>query len=204
MKFIRYDLDDKPQVEVDQEKGQDILRVSVTDPMLAQRIVIDADILALGVATIPPAGSTEWSQLCKVPLNEDGFFMEAHMKLRPVEFSTDGIFMCGLAHSPKFIDESIAQAQAVASRAATVLVKDVIYGEGIIASIDREACSGCQICIAVCPYNVIVFNEEEQVAEVRELLCKGCGNCAAACPSGACSIKNLADEHIFAEIEALV
>ena len=204
VKFIRYDLDDKPQVEVVQEKGQDILRVSVTDPMLAQRIVIDADILALGVATIPPAGNTELSQLCKVPLNEDGFFMEAHMKLRPVEFSTDGIFMCGLAHSPKFIDESIAQAQAVASRAATVLVKDVIYGEGIIASIDREACSGCQICIAVCPYNVIAFNEEEHVAEVRELLCKGCGNCAAACPSGACSIKNLADEHIFAEIEALV
>ena len=204
IKFIRYDLDTKPRVEVAQEGDQNILRVSVVDPMLAQRVIIDADMLALAVATIPTASNKELSQLFKLPLNEDGFFMEAHMKLRPVDFASDGIFMCGLAHNPKFIDECIAQAQAAASRAATILTKDVIYGEGSIASIDKEACSGCQLCIGVCPYNAIVFNKEDRVAEIQALLCKGCGNCAAACPSGACYIKNLANEHILAEIEALV
>jgi len=202
--FIRYDLDTKPQVEVAQEGDQNILRVSVVDPMLAQRVIIDADMLALAVATVPTASNKELSQLFKLPLNEDGFFMEAHMKLRPVDFASDGIFMCGLAHSPKFIDECIAQAQAAASRAATILTRDVIYGEGSIASIDKEACSGCQLCIGVCPYNALVFNKEDRVAEIQALLCKGCGNCAAACPSGACYIKNLANEHILAEIEALV
>ncbi|MBA7560271.1 tRNA 5-methylaminomethyl-2-thiouridine biosynthesis bifunctional protein MnmC [subsurface metagenome] len=204
IKFIRYDLDDKPQVEVLKEGEQNLLRVSVVDPMMAQRVIIDTDVLALGVAAVPSVGNKELSQSFKLPLNEDGFFMEAHMKLRPVDFASEGIFMCGLAHGPKFIDECIAQAQAAASRAATILAKDVIYGEGVIASINKETCSGCQICIGVCPYNAITFNEEERVAEVRALLCKGCGNCAAACPSGACSIKNLANEHILAEIEALV
>ena len=204
VKFIRYDLDTKPQVEAVQEGDQNTLRVSVVDPMLAQRVIIDADMVALGVATVPSASNTELSQLFKLPLNEDGFFMEAHMKLRPVDFSSDGIFMCGLAHSPKFIDECIAQAQAAASRAATILTRDVIYGEGSIASIDKETCSGCQLCIGVCPYNAITFNEADQVAEIQALLCKGCGNCAATCPSGACYIKNLANEHILAEIEALV
>ena len=204
IKFIRYDLDDKPQVEVLKEGGQNLLRISVVDPMMAQRVTIDTDVLALGVAAVPSVGNKELSQSFKLPLNEDGFFMEAHMKLRPVDFASEGIFMCGLAHSPKFIDECIAQAQAAASRAATILAKDVIYGEGMIASINKETCSGCQICMGVCPYNAITFNEEERVVEVRALLCKSCGNCAAACPSGACSIKNLANEHILAEIEALV
>ncbi|MDH5696486.1 MAG: 4Fe-4S dicluster domain-containing protein, partial [Dehalococcoidia bacterium] len=203
VKFIRYEPDSKPQVEVIQENEQNILRVSVIDPILAQRIMIDTDLLALGVALVPPADNAELSRLFKLPLNEDGFFMEAHMKLRPVDFATDGVFMCGLAHSPKFIDESIAQAQAAASRAATILVKDVLYAEGVTAFINSEACSGCQICMRLCPYYAITFDEERQVAQVEELLCKGCGNCAAACPSGACSIKNLANEHILAEIGAL-
>jgi len=202
--FIPYDITEKPKVEAVTEDGKEILRVNVSDPILGMDFSIDADVLALATATVPSPGSEELSRLFKVPLNEDGFFLEAHVKLRPVDFSTEGVFVCGLAHSPKLIEESITQAKAAASRAATILAKDVIYGQGAIASIDKEACSGCQICIGVCPYSAIIFNEEDQVAEVQELLCKGCGNCAAACPSGACSIKNLANEHILAEIEALV
>jgi len=202
--FIPYDATDKPKVEAVTENGKEIIRVNVSDQILGMDFSIDADVLALATATVPSPGSEELAHLFKVPLNEDGFFLEAHVKLRPVDFSTEGVFVCGLAHSPKLIDESITQAKAAASRAATILTKDTIYGEGAIASIDKEACSGCQICIGVCPYNAIIFNEKDQVAEVQELLCKGCGNCAAACPSGACSIKNLANEHILAEIEALV
>ncbi|MBA7594512.1 Ion-translocating oxidoreductase complex subunit B [subsurface metagenome] len=204
VKFIRYDVDDKPQVEAVEEGGKSILRVSVPDPVLGQRLLLDADFIALAAATVAPQGNKELSQLYKVPLNEDGFFLEAHMKLRPVDFSTDGVFMCGLAHNPKSIDESIAQAQAAASRAVTILSKEAIPAGGIIAFINKDACSGCKLCIQVCPYNAISFDEQEGVAVVSELECKGCGNCAAICPSGACSTGGFEDGQILAQIEALV
>jgi heterodisulfide reductase subunit A len=204
VKFIRYDIDDKPEVEVIQEKGQAILRVSVTEPILGQRLVIDTDMLALGVAIVPPTDNKELSQLFKVPLNEDGFFLEAHMKLRPVDFATDGIFMCGLAHSPKFIDESSAQAQAAASRAATTLAKDFVTAEGIVCSVNENICSGCGVCELVCPYKAIQVDKERKVAKVNEALCKGCGSCGAACPSGVISMNHFKDEQILAQIEALM
>ena len=203
VKFIRYDLDDKPEVETIQENGQDRLRVSVTDPMLGQRLVLDTDVLALGVATVPPADNRQLSQLFKLPLNEDGFFLEAHMKLRPVDFATDGVFMCGLAHSPKFIDESVAQALAAASRATTILVKDSITAEGIVCSVKEDICSGCGLCEALCSYSAIQVDRQEEVAKVNEALCKGCGTCGAACPSGAISMNHFTDEQIAAQIEAL-
>ena len=203
VKFIRYDLDDKPEVETVQENGQDVLRVSVTDPMLGQRLVIDTDVLALGAAIVPPADNRELSQLFKLPLNEDGFFLEAHMKLRPVDFATDGVFMCGLAHSPKFIDESIAQAQAASSRAATILAKDSITTEGTVSSVNEDICSGCGFCEALCSYSAIQVDPAEKVAKVNETLCKGCGTCGAACPSGAISMNHFTIEQILAQIEAL-
>jgi heterodisulfide reductase subunit A len=203
VKFIRYDIDDKPEVEVMQENGQGILRVSVTEPILGQRLLIDADMLALGVAIVPPADNKELSQLFKLPLNEDGFFLEAHMKLRPVDFATEGVFMCGLAHSPKFVDESSAQAEAAASRAATILVKDFVTAEGIICSVNEDICSGCGICELVCPYKAIQVDKEKKVAKVNEALCKGCGSCGAACPSGVISMNHFEDEQIMAQIEAL-
>jgi heterodisulfide reductase subunit A len=202
VKFIRYDVDDRPDVEVIQENGQNILRVTVTDPTLGQRLMLDTDILALGVATVAPSGNRELSQLLKVPLNEDGFAMEAHMKLRPVDFTTDGIFMCGLAHSPKFIIESIAQAQAAACRAVTVLVKDVIGAEAIICSVNENICSGCGICEVVCPYHAITVDRERRVAKVSEALCKGCGTCCSACPSGAAQQRGFTDGQIVAMLTA--
>ncbi len=202
VKFIRYDVEDKPEVKIVQKDGQDILRVMVTDPMLGQRLVLDVDILTLGVATVAPDRNTELSHLLKVPLNEDGFFMEAHMKLRPVDFTTDGIFMCGLAHSPKFINESIVQAQATASRAATVLSKDTITTQGIVCSVDEAICSGCGNCERVCPYSAIQVDWQEKVAKVNQTLCKGCGTCCAACPSGAAQLKGFKREQVFSMIGA--
>jgi len=203
VKFIRYDADDKPDVEVVQENGQDILRVSVTEPALGQRLLIDADLLALGVAAVAPPGIMEVSQLLKVPLNEDDFFMEAHMKLRPVDFSTDGIFMCGLAHYPKFIDESIAQAQAAASRALTILAQDKLKAGGEICVVDKRKCTGCGVCQEVCPFNAIEVDVKEKVAVVNEALCKGCGVCASSCRCGALDIEGFSDQQTLSLIRAV-
>jgi heterodisulfide reductase subunit A len=206
IKFIRYDVDDKPEVEVIQQDEQKILRVSVTDPTLGQRLMIDTELLALGVAAVPRVDNRALSQLLKVPLNEDGFFMEAHMKLRPVDFSTDGIFMCGLAHYPKFIDESIAQAEAAASRAATILSRDKIMSSAAVSDVDESECLGCGACQSVCQYGAIELQDTAQgkKASVVSVSCKGCGACNSRCPTGAISLKHFTDAEIFSQIDAVV
>jgi heterodisulfide reductase subunit A2 len=124
-----------------------------------------------------------------VPLNADGFFLEAHVKLRPVDFATEGVFTAGLCHFPKFIDEAAAQAEATAGRAATVLAKDTYQAEAAISRVDEQRCSGCGICVSVCAYGApgLVEKDGKTVSRVNEALCKGCGSCAAACPAGAMS-----------------
>jgi len=198
--FIRYDEGHEPQVSV--ENGR--LKVEVLDPILMERLVIDADLLVLSVGVIPSSGREELSKMLKVPLNEDGFFLEAHVKLRPVEFATDGIFLCGLAHSPKPISENISQAQAAAAKAAIVLSKNSIVSGGYVAEIDKEKCSGCGLCIQACYFGAISYNEELGVSEVNPVLCKGCGNCAVICPSGACQIQGFRDEQILSQVEAYI
>ena len=140
--------------------------------------------------------------MLKVPLTEDKFFLEAHVKLRPVDFATEGQFLCGLAHSPKSIEESISQAKAAASRAATILAKDSIISEGIVSSVDEDICSGCGICEVLCPYQAIQVNREEKVARVNEALCKGCGVCCAACPSAAAQQRGFRGDQISSMISA--
>jgi len=203
VKFIRYEPDDKPQVEAAQEGGQRILRVTVTDPILGKKIAIDADLLALAAAIIPAATSTEISQLFKVPLNPDGFFLEAHVKLRPVDFAADGIFLCGLAHYPKHISETIAQAYGAAGRAATILSKDSVTASGAICVINESECVGCGQCQSVCKYGAIELYDTPQgkKARVIPVLCKGDGHCNTKCPTGAISSKHYTDEQIFAEID---
>jgi len=199
--FIRFDENDKPQVTV-VEDGK--LTVEVFEPIIRRRLLLRPDLLVLSMATVPDGENRALAKMLKVPLTEDGFFLEAHVKLRPVDFATDGIFVCGLAHAPKLIPEAISQALAAAGRASIVLSRDRVIGEGIVCFIDERICSGCRLCVGACPYEAISFDEAKNVAVVNRLLCKGCGTCAAICPSKACTVGNFRDEEIFAQIEALL
>jgi heterodisulfide reductase subunit A len=200
--FLHYDPEDKPRVRQERKGSQLLLRVQVKDKVLGEDIAIDADILVLSVAMVSSPDVRELAMLYKVPVNQDGFFLEAHVKLRPVDFATDGVFVCGLAHAPKSIEESIAQAKAAASRATTILVKDAIIGEGIVASVDEALCSGCGVCEVLCPYGAIAVNREKGVSAVNEALCKGCGTCCAACPSGAVQQRGFTRKEISAMLDA--
>ncbi|MHC4310595.1 MAG: 4Fe-4S binding protein [Planctomycetota bacterium] len=142
--------------------------------------------------------------MLKVPLNSEGFFLEAHVKLRPVDFATDGVFICGLAHYPKDVSESVAQARAAAARAMTVLSKDTIEAEGKVSRVRTQSCAACGACVAVCPFGAIEIDEEEHAAVVNEALCKGCGACSATCRSGGIDLRGFRDEQLVAAIEAIV
>jgi heterodisulfide reductase subunit A len=202
--FMQYDLDKKPEVEI----GEKFL-LKVWEPMLQEEIEIEADHLVLSTGLDSPEGSEELAKQLKVPLNSDGFFLEAHVKLRPVDFSTRGVFLAGCCHGPKFIGESIYQAQAAAARAATILASPSLEAEPNIAVVDVDLCSGCRTCISLCPYNAIDSVTEEiegiQVthAKVNEGLCQGCGTCVAACPSAAIHQRGFRDDQILAMIKAL-
>ena len=193
--FIRYNSDQAFNVDVDQED----LVVTFSDRMLARRMEIRPDLLILASAIVPEM-ENPLAQLYKVPQNQDGFFAEAHVKLRPVDFSTDGVFVCGLAHAPKSIDESIAQAQAAVARAVTVLAMENIKLGGIISHIIPEMCSGCLGCINVCPFGAITFDHKKFVAEVNPALCKGCGACSATCPSEAPALMGFDNSQLYAQI----
>ena len=195
--FIRYD-DDQALTVAAAERN---LRVSFNDTVLKRRMQINPDLLVLASAIVPEK-ENPLAQLYKVPQNADGFFAEAHVKLRPVDFATDGVFVCGLAHAPKSVDESITQAQAAAARAVTVLAMKNIKLDAIVSRIVPELCSGCLGCINVCPFGAISFNEKKFVAEVNPALCKGCGACSAACPSEAPALMGFDNNQIYAQIKS--
>ena len=175
--------------------------MAARDYLLDSELVIEPDLLVLSTPTVAHEENKRLSQLLKVPLNADGFFLEAHVKLRPVDFATEGVFVCGLAHVPKFMDESIAQAQAAAARAITVLSKDKLETEGIVAQINPETCVGCRACLEVCPYGAIDYLEDEGICNVNPVLCKGCGTCTAACLSGSIKQGGFKDYQIYSQIE---
>ncbi|MGO9313537.1 MAG: FAD-dependent oxidoreductase, partial [Syntrophobacteraceae bacterium] len=196
--FIRFSVDDKPVVV----KSGGKLQVTVTDHVLRRPIILNPDLVTLSTAILPNETETI-GQFFKVPVNEDGFFIEAHAKLRPVDFATDGVFLCGLAHYPKPIDESIAQAQAAASRAATILSKQTIYFAGTIAYTSALDCSACGTCVSICPYSAPAFNEKTGKAEINPALCKGCGLCVASCRSGAIRLRGFEDAQIYSMIDSV-
>jgi heterodisulfide reductase subunit A len=206
VKFISWEPEDKPQVEAVEEEGRPVLRVTVTDTILGQKLAIDADYLALAAAVIPPAGNREISQLFKVSLGPDDFFKEAHVKLRPVEFAADGVFLCGTAHYPKHIPEAINQAYGAAGRALTLLSHDIVTVSGSVCEVNESECISCGACISACTYGAIEFHETRQgkKAVVNPVICKGDGLCNAKCPTGAISLKHFTDEEILSQIDAAV
>ncbi|SHI16385.1 heterodisulfide reductase subunit A [Desulfosporosinus lacus DSM 15449] len=207
VRFIRYEAQDQPQVEeaVD-EDGRNVLRISVTDLILGKKLEIDADKLALAVAVIPSAGSQEAVDLFKVTTNQDGFFKEAHVKLRPVEFAVDGVYLCGMAHYPKHIAETISQSYAAAGRALTLLSRDSVVASGAVAEVNGNDCISCGACITACSYGAIEFvmTPQGRKAGVNPPLCKGDGLCNTVCPTGAIQLKNFTDEQILSQIDAAV
>ncbi|HEB10299.1 MAG TPA: CoB--CoM heterodisulfide reductase iron-sulfur subunit A family protein [Spirochaetales bacterium] len=206
--FIRYEEGEEPQIEAQNSKSEqqasngEVL-VKAYDPILQRNLVINADLVVLSSAIRARKENKILSQMLKVPLNADGFFLEAHVKLRPVDFATDGIFVCGLAHYPKDVSETICQAKAASARAVTILRKDEIEAEGRVSQIRKERCSGCGLCIEICPYTAIELEEGERVAIVNEALCKGCGACAASCRSAAIDLKGFKDEQILAALSVV-
>ncbi len=198
--FINYEDERKPKVA--NENGK--LKVTFWEPVLNEEVEIEPDLLVLSAATIPNPDNKHVAEMLKVPLTKDGFFLEAHMKLRPVDFATDGVFLCGMAHSPKYIDESIAQACAAAARATTILSKPTLEMEGIVANVNEDLCSGCRICEYLCPYGAIEMKDKDGkiTAHVIEALCKGCGACGTACPTKAIIMGHFTTEEILAQVKA--
>jgi heterodisulfide reductase subunit A len=206
VKFIRYEPENKPRVEALQESGRSVLRVTATDPILGRQLAIDADVLSLAAAVIPTASGAEIAQFFKVPLGPDGFFKEAHVKLRPVEFATEGVYLCGMAHYPKHIPEAVNQAYGAAGRALTLLSNDIVTVSGAVCEVDEKSCMGCGACITACTYGAVELREtrQGQKALVNPVLCKGDGLCNAKCPTGAIQLKHFTDEELLSQIDAMV
>ena len=205
VKFIRYEPQDKPVVEPgESEEGRPVLKVTATDYILDNKLEIDADIVSLAAAIVPAPGSREVSQQFKVTLGQDGFFQEAHVKLRPVEFAADGVYLCGMAHYPKLLGEAIEQAYGAAGRVLTLLSHDTVVASGSVCEVDEKKCMGCGACITACTYGAIEFRDTKQgkKAVVNPVLCKGDGLCNAKCPTGAIRLKHFTDEELIAQIDA--
>ncbi len=193
VRYVTYDPDNPPKVE----EG----RVQVYHLRMGKHISVPADLVVLSTPLIAQEDVGEISTMLKVPVNENGFFLEGHVKLKPLDFATDGVYLCGNARFPSTIREAIAQGLGAASRAAGVLSKEALFTSGIVADINSETCCGCQGCVQVCPYGAINFLEDRGVCQVNKVLCKGCGGCAATCPSQSARLDGFSSEQIYAQIE---
>ncbi|OPX85918.1 FAD-dependent oxidoreductase [Pelotomaculum sp. PtaB.Bin117] len=204
VRFIRYEPDNKPQVEAVQEDGRSFLRITATDPVLGKKLEIDADALALAAAVIPAADRKEISGLFKVSLGPDEFFQEAHVKLRPVDFGAEGVYLCGIAHYPKLISETVSQAYGAAGRALTLLANDTVVASGSVCAVNERMCMGCGACVTACTYGAIELRDTKQgkKAGVIPVLCKGDGLCNTKCPTGAIQLKHYTDEELLNQIDA--
>jgi heterodisulfide reductase subunit A len=198
--FIRYD--DRHQPRTEALNGD--LRVLTTDPMVGRDIVFNPDLLVLSTAVVPAEGSQKLANVLKVPLSLEGFFLEAHIKMRPMDFMEEGIFICGMAHYPKFIEESISHALATAARAITLLSKEPLFVGGIVAVVNPEKCVGCLTCARTCPFEIpIIDNSRTGVgtlggaAYIDPSLCHGCGTCTAECPAVAIQLVNNTDQQVM-------
>jgi heterodisulfide reductase subunit A len=201
VRFVRYSLERPPEVIGDGK----VERIKVYHELRREEIELPCDMLVLTTPLIPAEDNQNISKMLKVSLDEFGFFLEAHLKLRPVEFAMDGIYICGSARWPTDVTEGISQAYAAASKAAGPLRMGYVKAEAINASVNEDECSGCGICELLCPFQAIELQPRDgkRVSHVNEAVCKGCGTCGAACPSGAISMHHFTDEQILAQVEAL-
>jgi heterodisulfide reductase subunit A len=206
--FIRFDAEEKPQVRVTGDGGTARATVTVTvrDHILKRPVQIEADLITLATAIVPPKDQP-LAQFFKIPMDDDGFFVEKHAKLGPSEFASDGVFLCGLAHYPKPMDEAIAQGKAAASRAATLLAREQIHTSGQVAMVQPLTCTACGVCASICPYSAPALGAADtgpfaDRAQINAVLCKGCGLCVASCRSGAIDLMGFDDRQIMAQIMA--
>ena len=199
--FVRYEPEQPPQL-VELERASSRL----TRPRAVAGARSDAasrTCVVLAAPMVPRADRQELSELLRVPLNADGFFLEAHMKLRPVDFASEGLFLCGTAHAPKFLSETIAQANAVAGRAASILSRKKMPVSGQMAWVDPDKCISCMTCVHVCPYMAPQVSENNK-AEVQGAVCMGCGSCTAECPAKAITLRHYVDAQILAAVDGLL
>jgi heterodisulfide reductase subunit A-like polyferredoxin len=203
--FMRYAEETKPQVSAN---GR--LKITVQDEVLGQAVTLDSDLLVLSEAIVPAEGSKALAELLKFSCTLEGFFLEAHVKLQPVEFPAEGIFLAGAAHYPKLLDETIAQAGAAAARAASILSKDELEVGGVVAVVEPEKCVGCLTCVRICPFGAAIINpaldgvgEIVGAAEITTAACRGCGLCPAECPAKAIQLQHFTDDQVLAKEEAL-
>ncbi len=201
VRFIRYDLENPPQVTGDGKAEE----VKVWHQLMSKEIELPVDTVVLTTPLIPRADNEGISKMLKIPLGEQGFFLEAHLKLMPTEFATDGIYLCGSARWPTDIAEGISQACAAAAKAAIPMRRGYVKPEAITATVDEDECSGCGICEPICPFKAVELQAQDskRISHVNVALCKGCGTCGAACPAGAISMNHFRDMEILAQIEAL-
>lgn len=207
--FIRFDLDSKPEVKT-RRGDANVLEVKVMDRLLSEQVSIEADLVVLATAVIPPQENQKLSEILQVPLDHDGFFKQSSKKLNPVETDRAGIFICGLANGPKFVEESIAEAQAATAKAANMLSQSKLELWPTISMVDLNNCDGCGYCVDPCPYQALRLFEYmyegqiKKIAEVSEVLCQGCGVCQATCPKKGIGVRNYMPDQLEAMVEAAV
>lgn len=199
--FFRFTPDNMPVVEQNSD-GSNTLTVTFTDHVLGRKVSVDADLVALS-AGVQAADTEELATILKTGRNREGFFIEAHVKLRPVEAATEGVFICGTAHSPQLIRETIVQAMAAASRATTFLSQKQLTLSAVTAEVNQDNCASCLICVRSCPYNVPRINEEG-VSYIDPALCHGCGVCASECPAKTIKLNWYEDNQLLSKVEALM
>jgi heterodisulfide reductase subunit A len=206
--FLRYDAEHPPQIEVD---GGERLSVVVHDPSLDLPLRLPSDLVMLSVPAVPSHGSRQLATALKVPVDADGFFLEAHVKLRPVDFASEGLFMAGMAHYPKLVDETIVQARAAGARAARVLDKPSLTAGGAVAEVDASLCVGCLTCVRVCPFDIPKVRSDllgaggvAGAAFIEPTVCQGCGSCVAECPAKAISLGHFRDDQLLVKLEAMM